>query len=416
MTETITVGRATDPERYLASDYLVWFQEVGSQSTELQLRGVPEDQRFAADRPGAEVDPATYPGVYGVRPMQLGIPGGSVIPVAGLTWVGVHPDHRRRGLLTAMMRHHFEQARSEGVHVSALHASEPAIYGRHGYGLASLELEVTLGRGTTFTAPHLDTSGITTRLCTITDPGMAERMRAMDLALAERAVGTIVAAQGFYDQICDTPPEELRDNEEWRVLIARADGQDVGWTAFRRKHKWENARPSATLSAFRLHAQGAARLELVRRLVDLDLVGSVKIPGIAQDDPLLLWLAGPRATGELQTYDSLWVRLVDLPEALAARSYEGSCDVVVDVADASAPWNAGRWRITVADGSASVTSTSDEAEVALPIEALGAAYLGGGNLASAARAGVIQELRPGAATELWRAFRTDVPPDASMGF
>ena len=90
--------------------------------------------------------------------------------------------------------------------------------------------------------------------------------------------------------------------------------------------------------------------------------------------------------------------------------------MVVDVADASAPWNAGRWRITVSDGSASVTSTSDDADLALPIEALGAAYLGGGNLATAARAGEIQELRPGAATELWRAFRTDVPPDASMGF
>ena len=147
----------------------------------MQLRGVPEDQRFAAEVVGSDVDPTTYAGIYGVRPMQLSVPDGTgagrVVPVAGLTWVGVHPDHRRRGLLTAMMRHHFEQTRREGVHLSALHASEPGIYGRHGYGLASLELEVEVGRGTTFTAPHLEdevAALISTRLRHDRRPGHGE--------------------------------------------------------------------------------------------------------------------------------------------------------------------------------------------------------------------------------------------------
>src|SRR6185312_15714359 len=104
------------------------------------LIGLPEDRRFAADLDGSQ--PGTYPGIYGVFPLTLSIPGpgGGLrqVPCAGLTWVGVHPDHRRRGVLTAMLRHHFEQVHEEiGTHVSALHASEPAIYGRHGYGLAS---------------------------------------------------------------------------------------------------------------------------------------------------------------------------------------------------------------------------------------------------------------------------------------
>lgn len=183
----IQVGRATDKERYLATDHLVWFDEVGSQGTDAQLVGVPEDQRFAVEVEGA--DPATYAGIYGVRPMDLSIPGRdgpTMVPVAGLTWVGVHPDHRRRGLLRAMMRHHLAQTRSEGVHLSALHASEPAIYGRHGYGLASLEQTVTLGRGTKLTAPSLEeaAAGIVTRLATLTDDGIAARLRAIDLRAA----------------------------------------------------------------------------------------------------------------------------------------------------------------------------------------------------------------------------------------
>src|SRR4051794_18677680 len=131
----IRVEPATDADRYLASDRLIWFSSGSIEPQEVELRAVPEDQRFAAEVVGAEVDPATYPGIYGVRPMELSVPdgvgSGRVIPVAGLTWVGVHPDHRRRGLLTAMMGHHLEQTRREGGYLSALHASEPTIYGRY---------------------------------------------------------------------------------------------------------------------------------------------------------------------------------------------------------------------------------------------------------------------------------------------
>src|SRR4051795_2960952 len=155
----IRVDRAADPGRFLATDQTVWFAEVSTASTEALLTGLPESQRFAAEVDGS--DPTTYPGVYGGFPLTLMSPGpdGGLrpVPCAGLSWVGVHPDHRRRGVLSAMMRHHLEQVHAEaGSHVSALHASEPAIYGRHGYGLASLELTVKLAREATLTAPGLD--------------------------------------------------------------------------------------------------------------------------------------------------------------------------------------------------------------------------------------------------------------------
>lgn len=421
MTENrIRVGRATDAERFLATDHTVWFAEVPGAPTEEQLIGLPEEQRFAADVEGS--DPTTYPGIYGVFPLTLSIPGPDAgvrqVPCAGLTWVGVHPDHRRKGVLTAMLRHHLEQVRQErDTHVSALHASEPAIYGRHGYGLASLELEVNLGRGTKLTAPHLETAaaGITTQLVTVSDPDVPKRLLECHLGCAD--LGSVVGDAGYYARVCYQSPEQLRDKESWRVLFARRDGVDVGFAMFRRTHKWERARPSGEMTVWAVVGDPAARLALLRRLVDFDLIGTVKVGCVGVDDPLLQWVGGPRSTSDVATYDSLWVRLVDLPEALQARTWSAPCDVVVEVADAAAPWNEGSWRITAGtDGEATVERTTAASDVRLGVEALGAAYLGGGNLVAQHRAGLVAERREGAVAELWRAMRTDVAPTAAVGF
>jgi predicted acetyltransferase len=320
-------------------------------------------------------------------------------------------------VLTAMMRHHLEETHARGVAVSVLHASEPAIYGRYGYGLASLEHEVSLGRGTTLTAPHLEDSAatVTVRLATVSDPGVAERMHACHSRVAE--LGAVVGGPGYYERICLQLPEDLRDKERWRVLFARRGGEDVGFAMFRRQQKWEKARPAGELSVWAMVGDPAARLAILRRLLDFDLIGTVQVRTVGLDDPMLLWAGGPRATADVNTFDSLWVRLVDLPAALAQRTWSAGCDVVVEVTDRHAPWNEGRWRIR-ADGSgeATVERVDADPELRIGTEALGAAYLGGGNLVALRRAGLVEEAREGAVAELWRALRTDLPPGAAFMF
>jgi len=415
----IHVGRATDPDRFLATDLLVWSAEVPAATTEQQLIGLTPGQRFAADVDGAH--PGTYPGVYGVFPMTLSVPGPEAgarqVPCAGLTFVGVHPDHRRRGVLTAMIRHHLAQVRDAGLHVSALHASEPAIYGRYGYGLASLELEVTLGQRATLVAPHLDDRAAMTptRLATVSDPDVPERMRACHLACAE--MGSVVGDAGYYARVCSQLPEHLRGREPARVLFARRDGMDVGFALFRRTEKWERARPVGELTVLMLIGDPVARLALMRRLVDFDLMMSIKVGTVGVEDPLLAWVGSPRGASDVATVDSLWIRLVDLAGALADRAFDAPCDVVLEVVDTAAPWNEGRWRITAGeDGQASVRRTTSAAEVRLPVAALGAAYLGGSNLVAMHRAGLLEESRKGAVAELWRGLRTEAAPTAAVGF
>ena len=79
-------------------------------------------------------------GGAGAFPFELTIPGGTV-PCGGVTVVGVLPTHRRRGVLTAMMRAQLEDIRDRGEPIAALWASEEVIYRRFGYGLASLSGE-----------------------------------------------------------------------------------------------------------------------------------------------------------------------------------------------------------------------------------------------------------------------------------
>jgi hypothetical protein len=411
---SIDVRRADDAARYLATDLLVWFAEE-TPTDERHLRGVPADQRFAVDLEDGPTE--THSGIYGVRPMVMSVPGGAVPPVAGLTWVGVHPDCRRRGVLTAMMSDHLARTRGEGLVLSVLHASEPGIYGRFGYGLASLQLQVDLGRGTTFTAPYLEDEAarITTRTVSADQPGVMARVRACALAAAPGAAGTVVGSADFFELIGDEAPEERRDKERKRFVLAQLDGQDVGCVGLRREHKWENARPGGTLSAGMMYGTPAARLALLRRLVDFDLMGTVRLENVGSGDPLLDWLDGPRATGDVKTWDSTWVRLVDLEQAWSLRSYDLDCDVVVEVEDRHAPWNAGRWRLTAAGGKGSAQRTDDPADVTLDVSVLGAAYLGR-PVAGLLRAGRVAEHREGAFLQLARAMRTDLEPESSMGF
>ena len=75
-------------------------------------------------------------GGAGAFPFELSVPGGS-LPCAGVTAVGVHPTHRRRGVLRSMMDAQLRDVHERGEPIAALWASEETIYGRFGYGIAS---------------------------------------------------------------------------------------------------------------------------------------------------------------------------------------------------------------------------------------------------------------------------------------
>jgi predicted acetyltransferase len=148
----------------------------------------------------------------------------------------------------------------------------------------------------------------------------------------------------------------------------------------------------------------AATAAMWSYLIGLDLTRSLEYWIAAPDTPFADLLQGPyRARVDLG--QNLWVRLVDVGAALAARAYAAPFEVVFDVADAFCPWNAGRHRLTWDGTTAACERTDAPADLGLTATDLGAGYLGGTSLAALAAIGRVRELRPGALAPVATAFR-----------
>jgi predicted acetyltransferase len=111
----------------------------------------PTDDDLADERDWAEPDrllaaeeDGRLVGAAGAFSFAMTVPGGGAIPVAGVTWVGVLPTHRRRGVLNALMRRQLDDVVERGEPIAVLTASEASIYGRYGYGLATRLTKVRL--------------------------------------------------------------------------------------------------------------------------------------------------------------------------------------------------------------------------------------------------------------------------------
>lgn len=421
-----------DAPRIKQLEEIVWFEvEPGISPEELvdfldwsRTRGVEDVGELPVGVPADAPRPLV--GIYSAFDMAVTVPGAgdglTRLPMSGLTWVGVHPDRRRRGLLRQMMVDHLHGLHDTGeTALAGLHAAEVAIYGRFGYGTASLDVALSLGRGAELRAgAELDAAAgqIETHIVDAASPeGMAAIHRA-HLATAEHTLGAVtrgddVAGTWFHDR-----PKTRGTKEPLRALLAQRDGELTGYAVFRRTSKWsDDNQPAGEVSVREMGAVDAATLlALTRRLVDFDLTSTVKLGSRSTDDPILWWAGGPRQVA-LRAFDALWIRLVDVDKAMTARGYAAPVDVVLDVVDDVCPWNARRWRLTAGDdGVGHCLPTEDEPALRLPVAALGGAYLGGRSIAAQAAAGAVTELRSGAVRDLSRAMRAPVEPGGAIGF
>lgn len=433
-TREITDLSTADAERIRRHEDLVWFETHPGLTADDYVETLDWSRTRAAlftgeERTGRVGEPEEnepLAGLYSAWLMGVTVPGplGSLahLPMDGLTWVGVHPDLRRRGVLRAMMTDHLHRVKERGeAAVAGLHASETAIYGRYGYGPATLQVQATLGRGAELTAPpEVEEAArrVSLHLATVDTPAGRAAVHAAHTRTAARTLGAVargedVVATWFHDF-----PKSRGRKEPLRVLLAQVDGQLTGYAVLRRESKWSDTDlPEGTVQVRELAAEDAGTLlALGRRLVDFDLTAKVTLWDRSLDDPLLWWAGGHRST-QTRVGDSLWLRLVDLPRALTERGYATGCDVVLDVSDAVCPWNAGRWRLTAGpDGTGRCEPTDADPEVRLDVNVLGAAYAGDRPVAAQAAAGWVTELRSGAVGELSRALRADTGPYSAIGF
>lgn len=354
-------------------------------------------------------------GTGGVLSMELTVPGLAPLPCGGLTFVAVLPTHRRRGILTQMMGRMLDDIAARGEPVAALLASESAIYGRFGFGLATMNATYELERRhAVFAHP----------------PAVAGRMRLLELDEAssvlppvfDRAraarVGEVSRSAGWWARhLADRPDDRGGLSRLFVVVHEDPSGESDGYALYRLRHRWDTT-PEHTLHVREVAAADpAVRLALVAFCCNVDLVSRIRLEHFPVDDPLRHALADPRRLKCQALADSLWVRVLDVPAALSARSYGVEDRVVLEVSDPFRPACAGRFLVEGSPAGGSCRRVDDAApELLLSASDLGAAYLGGTSLVTLAAAGRVHEVAPGALARAEAMFRTTPAPWCNTDF
>ncbi|MBH5333574.1 GNAT family N-acetyltransferase [Streptomyces pactum] len=387
----------TDIDRALALAYLVFHESPEDDRRKHHHEMLRESARIGA------YDGDRLVGSLAALRFTLSVPGGE-LPCAGVTMVNVAPTHRRRGVLSGMVAELYRRCGTEGWPLAALWASEAVIYGRFGFGHGT--------RGQTI---EIDSR---TPLALRVSPD--ERpLRLVDPTEAPALLGP------YYERTRELRAgrharSEAWWREEWLVEKDEEDGDLspprivalgdplAGYAVYRTKSDGEGCGP---VRVDELEADTpAVAAALWRYLASIDLTGTVRAWGRPMDDPLQHLAADRDQVRVTSVFPSLWLRLVDVPGALRARSWAADVDLVLDVTDTHLPANSGPHRLTVSGGHASWEPAAGPADLALDVRELASCYLGGTPVAELVRAGLVTEHTPGAAAALDAALRTEYAP------
>jgi predicted acetyltransferase len=357
------------------------------------------------DRLHCVFDGSSIVAAAGVMPLELTIPGGR-LTCAGVTVVGVLPSHRRRGLLTRMMGAQLRDVGERGVPIAALWASEETIYGRYGYGLASVGIMGEAKRLTSQLRADLPAREGSIRMI---DHDEALRvLPPLYNRIAKGTVGFLGRPRDWWElRTLDDREERRRGAGPLNRVLLELDGKPAGYATYRIKVEGSGSEWHKKVlvgDAFGLDAR--ATREIWRFLLEIDWTDTVETRLLPLDHPLLLLTA---RINELRArlWDGLWIRLVDVGAALAARSYAGDGRLTLEVSgDPLFPENQGTWTI---DGGVARRSRR-RPDLRLEVQALGAAFLGGFSFRELAAAERVEEVVRGGIARADRLFVTSAAP------
>ena len=335
--------------------------------------------------------------------LHTSTPGGGSLPSAGVTFIGVRPTHRRRGIMRQML----EALHADGIErrepIAVLWAADAAIYGRFGYGVATERLSVEI--------PHAHSE----LLDAPEDPSLRLRMvdPKDDYALVAPVYEHVRSSRGGVLSIDERwnerhvyDPPHYRDGATRVKTVVVEDDKGVrGFVRYALKASWPSGRfAEGSVIIYRLMSSDiAAHAALWRYCLSIDLMAKTTWWNLPIDDPVLTWLEHSRETTR-QPNDAMWVRILDLPTALTGRQYASDVDVVIDVIDKRFEANAGTWRLTGAGDGATCERTNASADLTLDVRTLGAILLGGPRLDRHARAGWVEEHTAGSMSATSAAF------------
>jgi predicted acetyltransferase len=328
---------------------------------------------------------------------------GARVPAAGITVVGVLPTHRRRGVLRGLMRAQLDDVHERGEPLAVLWASDERIYGRFGYGMASLCGEIELARD--HAAFHTGFEPAQTRL--VSPEEALDAFPSVYKRVAAETPGMYTRSREWWEvRVLDDQPDRRSGGGEMVRLLVETDGRPEAYALYRIHTSWAQGSSTSHLRA--IEAMGSSHegtRAVWRTLLDYDLMDRITASLLPVDHPLFFLLAEPRRM-RFRVGDALWARLVDVGAALSSRSYAADGAVVFEVVDDFCSWNAGRWKLE----GGKAARTRARPDVRCDVTALGSVYLGGFTFAQLQRAGRIAEARRGGVARADALFRTERAP------
>jgi predicted acetyltransferase len=384
--------RVCPPERFaeLLKTAEVAFSEDVPDDLIDRVRKVSEPERFVCALDGDRI--VATGGVFSVG---LSVPGGE-LPAGGVTWVTVLPSHRRRGLMSGMMRLMIDDCQRRDEPLAMLWAAEGAIYQRFGFGLATVCVDLDAEPKAVGFAREWPREG-SFRLLPAGE-GLDVVTPVYEAARAQRS-GFLSRTPDWWAGILPTPEKDGKGGEARRLVVYETEGGPEAYAVYKTKADWSARGPACLLTVEEaIGCTPRGTREIWRYLLDVDLMRNMRAHRLPHDHPLLALAAEPRQLG-MTMRDGLWLRIVDVTAALEGRTYgmggKGSGCLTFDLRDDYCPWNAGRWVLEVSEGRGRVARTEAAADLALDANDLASMFLGGFTATALAAAGRVVELRPG---------------------
>lgn len=362
-------GRLSDERREL------WLRHtVADDAT---LRGVwPERTGLA---------PSTMPvATYSSWAQSINVGGGRQLPLHMISDVTVAPTHRRQGLLRAMITDDLADAVRRDLPLAALTVSEGTIYGRFGFGVATRGRAIEVDVTSRFALHVLPGSGT----LEMVEPDLAWPTVARVFAQHLATVRGAVDRPDFYSSIYSGAYDWEKGGAD-RMLRAVVhldeEGTPDGYALFKHVGRQDDRATVDLVNLVALTPEADPRLW--RFLADIDLVERVRWRRAPVTDLALEWaLTDPRVVSTTAVRDTLWLRVLDVPVALAARPWGADGSVVLGIDDPLGHAH-GSWRVTSRGGVAEASATDDAPGVRMPADVLGSLYLGAVDVATLRAAG-----------------------------
>ena len=365
----------------------------GQEPVARQLAETLKDGRGVAAFEGDEIVGAVL-----AYPLDMSVEG-RMLPTTLVDSVAVQPTHRRRGILNKLMDFNLRDFHERGETLSCLGASESVIYGRYGYGIASMQVDFSIDRHNTTLAHGVSPKG----RCRFVDKSEALQFfpDVTERACSDRS-GYLRGNESLWNLYLSDFPFQRGGASAFFHVVYEEDDRVEGYVSYRMGNRTVIINEMITVT-------NEAHAALWQYCFGIDLVDRIEAPKRPVDDPLPWMLADPRRLNQ-SLRDDLWLRLVDVREALLKRTYAQEGRVVFEVKDVFCPWNEGSYELEGSPRGAECFQTTKPSDISVSAADLAAAYLGCITFSALARAGRAQENRKGAFALADSMFKAGLQP------